>query len=140
MERDPVRKTLESEQEIMMDWSGCSLVETKPGVPRGRPVLKAHGCRRITSSKTGRRASTNPTSRKTIVALESNTISCSAPVRRTRATNDCIHPEEKEDYENFCAALLNTLASADPVEEVTATEFVSNAWRLQKQRDCPHPT
>jgi uncharacterized protein (DUF433 family) len=24
----------------MMDWSGCSLVETKPGVQRGRPVLK----------------------------------------------------------------------------------------------------
>ncbi len=23
-----------------MDWSGCSLVETKPGVQRGRPVLK----------------------------------------------------------------------------------------------------
>ena len=56
------------------------------------------------------------------------------------ATNNCVLPEEKEDYENFCAALLNTLASADPVEEVTATEFVSNAWRLQKQRDCPHPT
>jgi len=24
----------------MMDWSGCSLVETKPGVQGGRPVLK----------------------------------------------------------------------------------------------------
>lgn len=23
-----------------MDWSDCSLVETKPGVQRGRPVLK----------------------------------------------------------------------------------------------------
>ena len=24
----------------MVDWSGCSLVETKPGVQRGRPVVK----------------------------------------------------------------------------------------------------
>jgi len=42
MERDPVRKTLESEQEIMMDWSGCSLVETKPGVQR---AARAEGAR-----------------------------------------------------------------------------------------------
>jgi uncharacterized protein (DUF433 family) len=27
-------------QELTMDWSGCSLVETKPDVHRGRPVLK----------------------------------------------------------------------------------------------------
>lgn len=37
-----VKKPLESEQErkVTMDWSDCPLVEVKPGVQRGRPVLK----------------------------------------------------------------------------------------------------
>ncbi len=48
------------------------------------------------------------------------------------ATNNCVQPDEKEEYENFCAALWNTLAPADPVEEVTAAEFVRNAWRLRR--------
>ena len=48
------------------------------------------------------------------------------------ATNNCVQPEEKEDYENFCSKLWSTLAPADPVEEVTAAEFVRNAWRLRR--------
>jgi uncharacterized protein (DUF433 family) len=31
---------LEQELEATMDWSDCPLVEVKPGVQRGRPVLK----------------------------------------------------------------------------------------------------
>ena len=31
---------LEQELEVIMDWSDCPLVEVKPGVQRGRPVLK----------------------------------------------------------------------------------------------------
>ena len=46
--------------------------------------------------------------------------------------NNCVQPEEKEDYDTFCAALWTTLAPADPVEEVTAAEFVRNAWRLRR--------
>ena len=48
------------------------------------------------------------------------------------AVNDCVQPEEKEDYESFSTALWTTLAPADPVEEVTAAEFVRNAWRLRR--------
>jgi hypothetical protein len=48
------------------------------------------------------------------------------------ATNNCVQPEEKEDYDNFCTALWSTLAPPDPVEEVTAAEFVRNAWRLRR--------
>ena len=48
------------------------------------------------------------------------------------ATNNCVQPEEQEDYENFSTALWTTLAPADPVEEVTAAEFVRNAWRLRR--------
>jgi hypothetical protein len=48
------------------------------------------------------------------------------------ATNNCVQPEEKEDYENFSTALWTTLAPADPVEEVTAAEFVRNALRLRR--------
>ena len=48
------------------------------------------------------------------------------------ATNNCVQPEEKEAYENFSTALWTTLAPADPVEEVTAAEFVRNAWRLRR--------
>jgi hypothetical protein len=48
------------------------------------------------------------------------------------ATNSCVQPEEQEEYENFCTALWTTLAPADPVEEVTAAEFVRNAWRLRR--------
>ena len=48
------------------------------------------------------------------------------------ATSNCVQPEEKEDYDNFCGALWTTLAPADPVEEVTAAEFVRNAWRLRR--------
>jgi hypothetical protein len=48
------------------------------------------------------------------------------------ATNNCVQPEEKEDYENFSTALWTTLAPADSVEEVTAAEFVRNAWRLRR--------
>jgi hypothetical protein len=48
------------------------------------------------------------------------------------AINNCVQPEEKEDYENFCTALWTTLAPADPVEEITAAEFVRNAWRLRR--------
>ena len=47
-------------------------------------------------------------------------------------TNNCVQPEDKEDYDNFCSKLWNTLAPADPVEEVTAAEFVRNAWRLRR--------
>ena len=31
---------LEQDPEVIMDWSDCPLVEVKPGVQRGRPVLK----------------------------------------------------------------------------------------------------
>jgi hypothetical protein len=48
------------------------------------------------------------------------------------AINNCVQPEEKEDYDNFCSKLWTTLAPADPVEEVTAAEFVRNAWRLRR--------
>jgi hypothetical protein len=48
------------------------------------------------------------------------------------ATNNCVQPQEKEDYDNFSTALWTTLAPADPVEEVTAAEFVRNAWRLRR--------
>ena len=48
------------------------------------------------------------------------------------ATSNCVQPEEKEEYDNFCAALWSTLAPADPVEEITAAEFVRNAWRLRR--------
>jgi hypothetical protein len=48
------------------------------------------------------------------------------------ATNNCVQPEEQEAYEHFCTALWTTLAPADPVEEVTAAEFVRNAWRLRR--------
>jgi hypothetical protein len=48
------------------------------------------------------------------------------------AVNNCVQPEEKEDYDNFCSKLWTTLAPADPVEEVTAAEFVRNAWRLRR--------
>ena len=47
------------------------------------------------------------------------------------ATTNCVQPEEKEDYENFYSKLWTTLAPADPAEEVTAAEFVRNAWRLR---------
>ena len=47
-------------------------------------------------------------------------------------TNNCVQPEEKEDYDDFCSKLWSTLAPADPVEEVTAAEFVRNAWRLRR--------
>ena len=46
--------------------------------------------------------------------------------------NNCVQPEEKEDYDEFCSKLWTTLAPADPVEEVTAAEFVRNAWRLRR--------
>jgi len=48
------------------------------------------------------------------------------------ATNNCVQPEEQEVYDNFCSKLWATLAPADPVEEVTAAEFVRNAWRLRR--------
>ena len=48
------------------------------------------------------------------------------------STNNCVQPEEKEDYDEFCSKLWTTLAPADPVEEVTAAEFVRNAWRLRR--------
>jgi len=48
------------------------------------------------------------------------------------ATSNCVQPEEKEDYDDFCSKLWSTLAPADPVEEVTAAEFVRNAWRLRR--------
>ena len=50
------------------------------------------------------------------------------------ATDNRVQPEEKEDYGNFSTALWPPLAPADPVEEVTAAEFVRNAWRLRRQR------
>jgi len=33
------------------------------------------------------------------------------------ATSNCVPPEEKEDYKNFCTALWTTLAPGGPVEE-----------------------
>jgi hypothetical protein len=48
------------------------------------------------------------------------------------ATTNCVQPEEQEDYENFCSALWTALAPADPIEEVTAAEFIRNAWRLRR--------
>jgi hypothetical protein len=48
------------------------------------------------------------------------------------AINNCVQPEEQEDYENFCTALRTTLAPADPVEEAIAAEFVRYAWRLRR--------
>jgi hypothetical protein len=48
------------------------------------------------------------------------------------AANNCVHLEEKEEYENFCSALWSTLAPAGPVEGAAAAEFVRNAWRLRR--------
>jgi len=46
--------------------------------------------------------------------------------------NTCVQPEEQEDYDNFCSRLWPALAPADPIEEVAATEFIRNAWRLRR--------
>jgi hypothetical protein len=48
------------------------------------------------------------------------------------ATNNCVQPEEQEAYDNFCSRLWTTLAPADPLEEITAAEFIRNAWRLRR--------
>jgi hypothetical protein len=48
------------------------------------------------------------------------------------ATNICVQPEEREDYEDFCSKLWTTLAPADHFEEVTAAECIRNAWRLRR--------
>jgi hypothetical protein len=48
------------------------------------------------------------------------------------AIDNGVQPQEQEDYESFSTALRITLAPAGPVEEVTAAEFVRNAWRLRR--------
>ena len=46
--------------------------------------------------------------------------------------DNCVHPHEEEAYNHFCDALWNDLAPSGPVQEVTAAEFVRNAWRLRR--------
>ncbi len=48
------------------------------------------------------------------------------------AINNCVHPHEEEAYDHFCTALWEDLAPSGPVQEVTAAEFVRNAWRLRR--------
>jgi len=48
------------------------------------------------------------------------------------AVSNCVLPEEQEAYENFCSKLWTALAPADPIEEITAAEFIRNAWRLRR--------
>jgi len=48
------------------------------------------------------------------------------------ATNNCVQPHEKEDYEHFCDVLWSELAPLGGIEEVTAAEYVRNAWRLRR--------
>jgi hypothetical protein len=48
------------------------------------------------------------------------------------ATNSCVQPHEREEYDTFCAALWADLAPLGSVEEVTAAEFVRGAWRLRR--------
>ena len=60
---------------------------------------------------------------------------------------NCVHPHEEEAYNHFCDALWNDLAPSGPVQEVTAAEFVRNAWRLRRcmtklatYEPCGHPS
>jgi hypothetical protein len=46
--------------------------------------------------------------------------------------DNCVHPHEEEAYNHFCDALWQDLAPSGPVQEVTAAEFVRNAWRLRR--------
>jgi len=46
--------------------------------------------------------------------------------------DNCVHPHEEEAYNHFCEALWQDLAPSGPVQEVTAAEFVRNAWRLRR--------
>jgi hypothetical protein len=48
------------------------------------------------------------------------------------ATNNCVQPEEKEEYDDFCHSLWDELRPVGSVEEVTAAEFVRGAWRLRR--------
>ena len=48
------------------------------------------------------------------------------------ATNNCVQPHEKEDYDHFCDVLWSELAPLGGIEEVTAAEYVRNAWRLRR--------
>jgi hypothetical protein len=48
------------------------------------------------------------------------------------ATDSCIQPHEQEAYDHFCDALWQDLAPSGPVQEVTAAEFIRNAWRLRR--------
>ena len=48
------------------------------------------------------------------------------------ATNNCVQPHEKQDYDHFCDVLWSELAPLGGIEEVTAAEYVRNAWRLRR--------
>ncbi len=48
------------------------------------------------------------------------------------ATDNCVHPGEEETYNNFCDTLWTELAPLGGIEEVTAAEYVRNAWRLRR--------
>jgi hypothetical protein len=48
------------------------------------------------------------------------------------ATDNCIQPGEEEIYANFCDTLWTELAPVGGIEEITAAEYVRNAWRLRR--------
>jgi hypothetical protein len=48
------------------------------------------------------------------------------------ATDNCIQPGEEEIYANFCDTLWTELAPFGGIEEITAAEYVRNAWRLRR--------
>ncbi|MDE3197550.1 MAG: hypothetical protein KGN84_14460 [Acidobacteriota bacterium] len=47
-------------------------------------------------------------------------------------TNNCVPPEDREFYDEFCYELWLELAPANAVEELNAAEFIRAAWRLRR--------
>jgi hypothetical protein len=117
-----------------------------PALPKDRPLRRSFLSRTLLRPKSRIKEKTSMATASQINANRENAKLSSGPkteegkAKSSRnntkfglfTTNNCVQPEEKEEYENFSTALWTTLAPADPVEEVTAAEFVRNAWRLRR--------
>ena len=81
----------------------------------------------ITANRANAKASTGP---KSPEGKEKS--SANATKFGLFSLDNCVHPHEEEAYNHFCDALWQDLAPSGPVQEVTAAEFVRNAWRLRR--------
>jgi hypothetical protein len=107
-----------------------------PFLSRGRRSANAPNEREIITMATASQINANRENAKASTGPQTPEGKAKSSRNNTKfglfATNNCVQPEEQEDYENFCSRLWTTLAPGDPVEEVTAAEFVRNAWRLRR--------